>query len=142
MEGVRGSIPLAPTIRGDLIPEGWSCAAAERTRRGAVWRWRDLVWWLGVRSCVDVGAALAASDKPKPTPSAEAPAKKDADPISNDPQLTTATFGDWVERCQRVNANGEARRVCEVALTVTAAGQNQPLASSPSAGQRRATRCA
>jgi invasion protein IalB len=73
--------------------------------------------------------ALAASDKPKPTPSADAPAAaKSADPISSDPQLTTATFGDWVERCQRVNANGEARRLCEVAITVTAAGQNQPLA--------------
>ena len=35
---------------------------------------------------------------------------------------------DWVERCQRVNANGEARRLCEVALTVTAQGQTQPLA--------------
>jgi invasion protein IalB len=73
------------------------------------------------------GAALAA-EKPKPSPSAEAPAKKDAETISSDPQLTTATFGDWVERCQRVTANGETRRVCEVALTVTASGQSQPLA--------------
>jgi invasion protein IalB len=78
---------------------------------------------------LSAGAALAASDKPKPSPSAEAPAaRKDADPISSDPQLTTATFGDWVERCQRVAANGETRRLCEVALTVTAQGQNQPLA--------------
>ena len=74
--------------------------------------------------------AWAASDKPKPSPSAEAsPApKKEAEPVSNDPQMTTATFGDWVERCQRVNVGGEARRLCEVALTVTAQGQNQPLA--------------
>jgi invasion protein IalB len=73
------------------------------------------------------GAAQAA-EKPRPSPSAEAPAKRDGEAISSDPQLTTATFGDWVERCQRVNAGGETRRVCEIALTVTAAGQNQPLA--------------
>jgi invasion protein IalB len=74
------------------------------------------------------GTAQAASDKPKPSPSAEAPAAKKDDAISNDPQLTTATFGDWIERCQRVNANGESKRLCEVSVTVTASGQNQPLA--------------
>ena len=71
-------------------------------------------------------AAQAAADKPKPSPSADAAPKGEA--ISSDPQLTTATFGDWVERCQRVVAGGEARRVCEVALTVTASGQSAPLA--------------
>jgi invasion protein IalB len=65
---------------------------------------------------------LHAAEKPKPSP--EAAPKKDAEPVSNDPQLTTATFGDWVERCQRVAAG----KVCEVALTVTANGQNAPLA--------------
>ncbi len=73
-------------------------------------------------------AAFAASDKPKPAPSAEPAPKKDAEPISSDPQMTTATYGDWVERCQRVSVNGEPRRVCEVALTVSATGQNAPLA--------------
>ena len=93
---------------------------------------------------------LAASDKPKPAaeakptaeakpapeakptaeakPAPEAALRKDAEPVPNDPQLTTATFGDWVERCQRVNVGGEARKVCEVALTVTANGQTAPLA--------------
>ena len=89
---------------------------------------RRLVW-VPVALAFTVETALAASDKPKPSPNPEAPAAvKTADPISSDPQLTTATFGDWVERCQRVNANGEARRLCEVALTVTAQGQSQPLA--------------
>jgi invasion protein IalB len=74
---------------------------------------------------------FAASDKPKPTPSAESEGKKPAPeppPVSGDPQLTTATFGDWVERCQHVVVSGEARRMCEVATTVSASGQNQPLA--------------
>jgi len=89
---------------------------------------RRLVW-VPVALALTGATALAASDKPKPSPNPEAPAAvKTADPISSDPQLTTATFGDWVERCQRVNANGEARRLCEVALTVTAQGQSQPLA--------------
>ena len=77
------------------------------------------------------GGALAASDKPKPTPSPEAAPKKDAaepTPVSNDPQMTTASFGDWIERCQRVNVSGESRRLCEVALTVAAQGQTAPLA--------------
>jgi invasion protein IalB len=76
--------------------------------------------------CVLGAPGLHAADKPKPTP--EASPKKDAEPVSSDPQLTTATFGDWVERCQRVTAAGETRKVCEVALTVTATGQNAPLA--------------
>ena len=125
MEGVRGSIPLAPTIRGDLFPRK---RAAERTQGGmdlAMAR-RGLVLWT-CAFALTAGAALAAADKPKPSPSAEAP-KKDAEPISSDPQLTTATFGDWVERCQRVNAGGETKRVCEVSSTVTASGQSQPLA--------------
>jgi len=79
-------------------------------------------------ACLAQGPAFAASEKPKPTPSAEAAPKKEGEPVSSDPQLTTATFGDWVERCQRVNASGESRRFCEVALTVTAAGQTAPLA--------------
>ena len=72
-----------------------------------------------------VASALAA-EKPKPAP--EASPKKDAEPVSSDPQLTTATFGDWVERCQRLGVAGETRKVCEVALTVTATGQSAPLA--------------
>jgi invasion protein IalB len=87
---------------------------------------RRLVWVPVVLALTAV-SALAASDKPKPSAEPSAAAKS-ADPVSSDPQLTTATFGDWVERCQRVNANGEARRLCEVALTVTAQGQTQPLA--------------
>ncbi len=69
----------------------------------------------------------AASDKPKPSPDA---APKKEEPVSGEPQLTTASFGDWVERCQRLAGAGDVRRVCEVALTVTATnnGQNAPLA--------------
>ena len=89
-----------------------------RTRLGS--------WVLALALVLAAGAAEAASDKPKP--SAEAAPKKDGEAISSDPQMTTATYGDWVERCQRVDAGGEQRRVCEVALTVAASGQSAPLA--------------
>jgi invasion protein IalB len=88
-------------------------------------------WLFAGVLAVTAGAAQAASDKPKPTPAAETPAtpaKKEPEPVSADPQLTTATFGDWVERCQKVNISGETRRVCEIAIGVTASGQSQRLA--------------
>jgi invasion protein IalB len=79
------------------------------------------------------GGVFAASDKPKPSPTAspDSAAKKEAaepTPVSNDPQMTTASFGDWIERCQRVSVSGERLRLCEVSLTVTAQGQNAALA--------------
>src|SRR5947209_11740631 len=82
-----------------------------------------LRYWLAACALASAGAtAEAASEKPKPEPSPK------TDSVASDPQLTTATYGDWVERCQRLNVGGEARRVCEVALTVAAVGQNAPLA--------------
>ena len=71
-----------------------------------------------------MGVAEAASEKPKP----ESAPKKEAPAVSSDPQLTTATFGDWIERCQRVASGSESHRLCEVVLTVVANGQTAPLA--------------
>ena len=64
--------------------------------------------------------AASDKDKPKPSPEAAAP-KKEPEAVSSDPQLTTASFGDWVERCQRLPGG---QRVCEVAATVAASGAN------------------
>jgi invasion protein IalB len=80
---------------------------------------------LALALACSAGAAGAASEKPK---SEAAAPKKAGDAISSDPQMTTATYGDWVERCQRLDASGEQRRICEVAQTVAAAGQSGPLA--------------
>jgi invasion protein IalB len=87
-----------------------------RTRRGS--------WMLALGLVLVAGEAAA--DKSKP--SAEPTPKRDAATVSSDPQMTTATYGDWIERCQRVDASGEPRRVCEVSLTVAASGQSAPLA--------------
>jgi invasion protein IalB len=78
---------------------------------------------LGLAFAIAGAAAAAEKTKSSPNPSAEAP-KKEADPVGSDPQLTTATYGDWVERCQRVNVG----RICEVAQSVVAQGQTTPLA--------------
>ena len=72
---------------------------------------------------IALGSAVAASAQtapapPKPAPSAPAPA-----PVSSEPQSTTATFGDWVLRCNRTTVANQPQRVCEVAQTLEAKGQ-------------------
>lgn len=42
------------------------------------------------------------------------------------PQRTTASFGDWVLRCESIAA--QSKRVCEVAHMIVAQGQTAPLA--------------
>jgi invasion protein IalB len=59
----------------------------------------------------------AAKDAAKPA----APA-----PVSSVPERTTATFGDWIMRCEA--GSSSAKRMCEVALILTAQGQNAPIA--------------
>jgi len=43
--------------------------------------------------------------------------------LSSEPQSTTATFGDWVLRCDRTTVANQPQRVCEVAQTLEAKGQ-------------------
>jgi invasion protein IalB len=74
---------------------------------------------------IAVAAALAvvtpafAQQKPVPTPPSAPPA-----PVGSEPSSTTAAFGDWVLRCQKV----EAARACEVGQTINVQGQSQPIA--------------
>jgi invasion protein IalB len=49
-------------------------------------------------------------------------------PVGTEPEATTATYGDWLLRCQRVAAaNAAAHRVCDVARSVQAQGQQNPI---------------
>jgi len=48
--------------------------------------------------------------------------------VEAEPQSTSATFGDWVLRCNRMEINGQPQRVCEVAQTITIQGQQAPTA--------------
>lgn len=51
-----------------------------------------------------------------------------AAPISTEPSSTTASFGDWTLRCQRIADAGKAMRICEVAQVLQAQGQQAPIA--------------
>jgi invasion protein IalB len=62
----------------------------------------------------------------QPAPPAPPPAAAPAAPaVSAEPERTTATYGDWVLRCERV---GENPRSCEVAQVLVVQGQQQPIA--------------
>ncbi|MDB5548329.1 MAG: invasion protein [Tardiphaga sp.] len=47
-------------------------------------------------------------------------------PIWSNPERTTASFGDWVVRCEIVGT--PAKRICEVAQIITVQGQGNPIA--------------
>jgi len=74
--------------------------------------------------------ALAQTKPPAPAapaPAASAPAAQKAPaPVGTTPERTTASFGDWVLRCETVAE--QAQRVCEVALVMTVQGQSNPVA--------------
>lgn len=61
-------------------------------------------------------AAAAAQPAPAPTP------------VTSEPASTSATYGDWVLRCQRVGEGSAARKVCEVAQTIRMPEQRDPVA--------------
>ncbi len=71
-------------------------------------------------------AALPARAQP-PAPGAAAPAKPPA-PVSAEPGATTASYGDWVLRCQRGGPAEKPVRVCEAMQSMQVQGQNQPIA--------------
>jgi invasion protein IalB len=71
-------------------------------------------------------AAPAAKDAPKESAKdATKEAPKPA-PVPSTPERTTATFGDWILRCEMPPA--PAKRACEVALILTAQGQTSAIA--------------
>jgi invasion protein IalB len=69
----------------------------------------------------NVGAQTAAPT-PTPTPRASAPA------VSDEPAATTASFGDWVMRCQRTGEGDKTVKSCEAAQTIQVQGQTAPIA--------------
>jgi len=87
-----------------------------------------LVWTaLGTGLGIMAGPVWAQSASPKPANSAAA-APMPAAPISTEPSSTTASFGDWTLRCQRIADAGKAMRICEVAQVLQAQGQQAPIA--------------
>ena len=77
-------------------------------------------------------ATLPARAQP-PAPGAAAPAKPSAPakppaPVSAEPGATTASYGDWILRCQRGGSAEKPVRVCEALQSMQVQGQNQPIA--------------
>lgn len=66
--------------------------------------------------------AVAQGAKP-PAPGQQAPA-----PVSAEPASTSATFGDWVLRCQRIGDGDKARKFCEVAQVLQLPSTSKPAA--------------
>ena len=64
----------------------------------------------------------AKASSPSPTAPAAQP------PLSSEPGVTTASYGDWVLRCQRVGTAEKAARLCEVSQAMQVQGQPAPIA--------------
>lgn len=64
------------------------------------------------------GPALAQSQRPAPAPASSPPGGV------SQPDNTTASYGDWVHRCQQ----GVGTRVCEIVQTLQVQGQRGPAA--------------
>jgi invasion protein IalB len=75
-------------------------------------------------------AGAAAQQAPAPTKPTAPLSTSDVvrpAPVGGEPEATTASYGDWVLRCQRVTTGGTAQSVCDVSQTVQAQGQQNPL---------------
>lgn len=103
---------------------------AERKNVGII---RHL-WMTASILIISASAAVAQAPAPRqgnsapPAPAATAPAAPPAAAqVPSEPSVTTASFGDWTLRCQRLDA-AKPGRVCEVALVLQAQGQQAPIA--------------
>lgn len=78
-------------------------------------------------AAIPVVAGVRALAQPgKATPAATTPPAKPS-PVPTEPGSTTASFGDWVLRCQRGGGDRPVR-ICEAAQTMQVQGQAQPIA--------------
>ncbi len=68
-------------------------------------------------------AGVAQAQAPAPRPQPAPPAAPPSGSVSQ-PDTTTATYGDWVHRCQQ----GVGARICEIVQSVEQQGQRGPVA--------------
>jgi invasion protein IalB len=83
---------------------------------------------LGVAFAIGLGSAAAQSTAPKSGGQSAPPPAPAVQPVSTEPSSTTASFGDWTLRCQRVSDNPKSARICEVAQVLQSQGQQAPIA--------------
>lgn len=82
--------------------------------------------WL-VLAAATQALAQAPASRPGSAPPPAAPSGATPAAVPTEPSVTTASFGDWTLRCQRIEG-ARAQRVCEVAQVLQAQGQQAPLA--------------
>jgi invasion protein IalB len=84
-------------------------------------------------------AVKPGSAAPAPAATAPAAASSAAPSVPTEPSTTTASFGDWVLRCQRLGDGEAGSRICEVAQAMQAQGQKTPFVQiaigRPAAGE-------
>jgi invasion protein IalB len=72
--------------------------------------------------------SLALAQLPKSAAPASAAKSEAALPVDVEPNSTSASFGDWALRCQRLGNGADTQRVCEVTQQIHAQGQQNPVA--------------
>jgi invasion protein IalB len=95
----------------------WKAARPFRSRRPAA-----PVTAAILAGALSLGSALAQSSGAK-TPGAPADS-----PVPSEPGVTTASYGDWVLRCQRLGTAEKPARLCEVSQAMQVQGQAAPIA--------------
>ncbi|RVU11475.1 invasion associated locus B family protein [Methylobacterium oryzihabitans] len=70
----------------------------------------------------------APPDAQSQAPGTKPSAAQGAPPVPAEPGTTTASYGDWMLRCQRVGTGEAATRLCEVSQVVQVQGQTAPIA--------------
>jgi invasion protein IalB len=81
-------------------------------------------FWIAALGFATALACLPAAAQTNAKPEAAKPPA----PVSADPQSTTAAYGDWVVRCQRIGDGAAAQRICEAAETIQTQGAQAPIA--------------
>lgn len=80
---------------------------------------------LALSAVLLAGSAFAQAPAQRPAPQRPAQAQAQAAPGAvSQPDNTTATYGDWVLRCQQ----SVAARICEIVQTIEQQGQRGPIA--------------
>jgi invasion protein IalB len=79
-----------------------------------------------IAALLAVMPALALAQAKPPAAATAAAQPKPAGPVGNTAERTTASFGDWVLRCETIAEQN--KRVCEVAQVMSVQGQANPVA--------------
>lgn len=83
--------------------------------------------WTLITATLLVQEALLCAPAPRNNESDPAKAESVA-AVGSEPETTSASFGDWVLRCQHVGVASQSQRVCEVVQTIQVQGQSGPVA--------------